>query len=228
MNGLMTEERPKSLTVQLDRWAAIDMRYQNSGDGPKLKYRLDGTPSTLALVIFLFFGLVSGILAIPICIYLMFKADRYARRFIVPLLSGGPYAVQGPQEEIKGLLIDGLSESRRLAEEGYRAANSSYEDNILIAVIVDRHGRVARAPGSPFAAAFVRRLQPCGRLGPFGIADIDLGLRNNGIPDHQAGEAEGHRNAPMGHQAGPGFVEGADKPNSGRRREFHRASVLCV
>src|SRR5664280_1467001 len=52
MNGLMTEERPKSLTVQLDRWVAIDMRYQNSGKGPKLKYRLDGTPSILALVIF--------------------------------------------------------------------------------------------------------------------------------------------------------------------------------
>ena len=136
MNGLMTEERPKSLTVQLDRWTAIDMRYRNSQKGSKLRYRLDGTPSTLALVIFLFFGVVSGILAIPICIYLMFEADRYARRFIVPLLSGGPYATEGPQEEIKGLLIDGLSESRRLAEEGYRAANSAYEDDILIAIIV--------------------------------------------------------------------------------------------
>jgi len=66
----------------------------------------------------------------------MFEVDRYARRFIVPLVNGGQYEAQGPQEEIKGLLIDGLSESRRLAEEGYRAANSAYEDNILISVIV--------------------------------------------------------------------------------------------
>ncbi len=135
MNGLMTEETPRSLTVHLDRWTAIDLRFQKRGECSRLNFRLDGTPSTLALFIFLFLSTVLGVLAIPICIYLMIEADRYARRFIIPVLSGGPCMVQGPQEEIKGLLVDGLSESRRLAQEGYRAANSAYEDNILIAIV---------------------------------------------------------------------------------------------
>lgn len=136
MNGLIVEEKPRSVNVQIDRWTAVCMEYRKRNDDFRLVYRLDATNSTMAVLIFLFLAQIFGILAIPLCIYLLVEAHRYATRFVIPILSGVPGPSHSPRDEIKGLLVDSLSECQRLAEDAHRAENSAYEDSILIATVV--------------------------------------------------------------------------------------------
>ncbi|MDD1743805.1 MAG: hypothetical protein LUO85_04180 [Methanomassiliicoccales archaeon] len=136
MNGLMAEEKPKSINVRLDRWNALSLSYQARGSESKLVYRLDATPSTMAVLMFLFLGIIFGVLAIPLCIYLLIEMHRYATRFVIPNLSGPSGPLKGPKDEIKGLLVDSLTECQRLAEDAHRAENSAYDDSILIVTVV--------------------------------------------------------------------------------------------
>jgi hypothetical protein len=135
MIGLEAEETQKSVIVHFDRWTAIDLRFQEHGNESRLIYRLDATSSSMAILVFIFLSTIFGVLAIPLCIYLLIEAERYARRFIIPNLCGELSSTQSPPEGIKGLLIDSLSTYRRLAEEAFRAENSTYEDIILAATI---------------------------------------------------------------------------------------------
>ncbi len=134
--GYRTGETPKSITVQFDRWSAIDLRYQKRGNGSRLIYRLDAPPSKMALILFMFLTIYFCALAIPLCIFLLLQGERNAKRFAIPTIGRETNSGQSSMNEIKNLLIESLSECRKLAEVAYRGAHSVYEDYILTAVAV--------------------------------------------------------------------------------------------
>ncbi len=135
-NGFKTEEKPRSVIIHFNRWVAVDLRYQKRGNGSRLIYRLDAPPSTLGVILFLFLTVGFSFLAIPLGIFLLTQMDRNARRFLLPFLRSEPRPVQTPQNTIKDLLLESLSECRRLVEEAYRGTDSAYQDYVLIDVIV--------------------------------------------------------------------------------------------
>jgi hypothetical protein len=134
--GFRVAETPKSITVHFNRWVGIDLRYQRRGKGSRLIYRLDAPASTMAIILFMFLAFFfTSVLVIPLCIFLLIQADNRTRRLVLPILSSEPSMANNSMNEIKNLLVESLSECRRLVEIAYRGVHSAYEDYILISIL---------------------------------------------------------------------------------------------
>ncbi len=123
-------ERPGRIDVRIGRISAVKIWARPGPGGSVLRYQPDATPTGWGLIMFfaIFYGLALGFVAIFLILYVFSQTHRFVASRAEPRLSTLRAEGIPPREEVRGLLIDGLSEARRLAEEAWEAERASYQD----------------------------------------------------------------------------------------------------
>ena len=129
--GFRVEEHAEGTTVRLDPVTAVRFRTLEAEGGSELRYQPYATSSgwgTLITLIVLVWTSVIGIVAIALVAW---KGRRFARERLAALVVAVD-SLPPPSDDIRVLLVDGLSEGHRLASEAYEAQRSSYYDTLAV------------------------------------------------------------------------------------------------
>jgi len=123
-------ERPGRIDVRIGRISAVKIWARPGPAGSVLRYQPDATPTGWGLIMFFAIpsGLALGFVAVLLVLYVFIQTHRFVASRVGPSLSTLRAEVIPPSEEVRGLLIDGLSEARRLAEEALEAERASHQD----------------------------------------------------------------------------------------------------
>ena len=130
--GLRVEQASGLETIRLGSTVAVRIRTRGFLRGSKVSYQTYATPAgwgTLITMIVLVWGAPASLGA---SLYVFRKARRFARGAVVPLVLEAESAAPAPEDEVRTLLISGLSEAHRLAAEAYEALRSSYMDSAAL------------------------------------------------------------------------------------------------
>lgn len=134
--GYRVDARAQTLTVRVTTSASVKIHARPSDANTAMYYQCDETPEGWSWVVILFI-FIQGIGALIFALYHMTKIHNFVTEMLVPQLpKGGEPRPLTDGPAIRAELIDGLSESHRLAAEAYEAAHSRYEDVVVILWIV--------------------------------------------------------------------------------------------
>lgn len=134
--GLRVEERPEGITVRLDPVTAVRFRTVAVEGGSQLLYQPYATPSGWGTLITLLVLVWTSVLGIVAIVLVAWKARRFATGPLASLVGAVDSLPPPPSDDIRVLLVDGLSEGHRLASEAYEAQRSSYYDTLAVLGVV--------------------------------------------------------------------------------------------
>lgn len=124
------------LIIATSSIAAIKVKAKKTSKGTVLVYQPYSTPSGWSIILILIIITYTIPVALAISLLILYKASTFASDRIIPRLSQLPIpTLRKPERNSRGMLIEGLSEGRRLSAEAYEAARSIYQDRILIVII---------------------------------------------------------------------------------------------
>lgn len=128
-------EKPRVISVQISSSTVVKVKAREVPGGTLLTYKPSYTPSGVATIaILIMFGYGAPI-ALALALMGIYRSAVFARDKIIPRLA--LRSAPEPSDErakTKALLIDSLSEGRRLSGEAYQAAKSNYEDSIIVGI----------------------------------------------------------------------------------------------
>ncbi len=130
-------EKARMMSVQISSSASIKIMAQEHPEGTLLTYRASTTHSGLAaILILILFGY--GIpIAFAVALIGLYRSCVFASDRVIPRLSLAPLAgTMDEKARTQAILIDSLSEGRRLSTEAYEAAKSNYHDSIIVSVTI--------------------------------------------------------------------------------------------
>jgi hypothetical protein len=136
--GYEVQSSPSGLIVHFDSWTGVKIRTSKMNTR-SLTFSIDGAHRALMLTLIVFMISPLAWLVVPLNLY---QIERTLSNVDDLLRSSSKESRLGEKEidagrrETKELLIDSLSEARRLANEAYRAANSGYQDAILLVIVL--------------------------------------------------------------------------------------------
>jgi hypothetical protein len=125
-----------SISVSINSTAAVKIRARPSDGGTVVSYSPNATRGGWNVYfIFLVFA-YGSILLLPMAIYLFLKARTTAHELVLPKLrSKGAVPKRTEELGVCDVLVDSLSEGRRMAMEAHEAAKSNYEDEVILSFI---------------------------------------------------------------------------------------------
>lgn len=128
-------EKPHQLSVQISSTSAIKIRTKPVPEGTLISYSADATPRGWSIVVVLLLISVVAPFSMAIALFMLYRSAVFASDRVLPRLSLLPI----PEEPVakadtRTVLIECLSEGRRLSAEAYEGARSNYQDSILIMV----------------------------------------------------------------------------------------------
>lgn len=129
---LRVEETSDSATIRLGSTVALRVHVRRSLTGSRIAWQAYATPAgwgTLATLIVLVWGAPASL---GVILYVFRKGRRFARDVVIPLVRESESAALPREDEVRTMLISGLSEGHRLASESYEALRSSYTDSVAI------------------------------------------------------------------------------------------------
>jgi len=124
------------LRVKVSGRNAVKIRAKKSQSGTVITYQADASPAFWCLIIILlivtYWTAPAGLV---IALVLVYESAVFASDRIFPRLTGPPIPaeVRG-KADTRIMIIEGLSEGRRLSSEAYDGMRSNYEDKILLAI----------------------------------------------------------------------------------------------
>jgi hypothetical protein len=135
--GYEVRSSPSGVIVHFDSWTGVRIRTSKKNTR-SFMFSIDGTHSAAMLTLIVFMISPLAWLVVPLNLY---QIERTLRNVDDLLRSSNEVRLREKESdagrrETKELLIDSLSEARRLANEAYRAANSGYQDAILIIIVL--------------------------------------------------------------------------------------------
>lgn len=133
--GFRVEEGPEGTKVRLGSVAALRFRISPTSGGSELRWQAYATSSgwgTLITLIVLVWTAVIGVVAM---IYVEHKARRFARDRLSALVTAADSLPPPPADDIRVLLVHGLSEGHRLASEAYEAQRSNLGDAVALVAV---------------------------------------------------------------------------------------------
>jgi len=136
--GYEVQSSSSGIIVHFDSWTGVKIRTSKKSTR-SLMFSIDGTHSVFMLTLIVFIIPLLAWLVVPLNLY---QIERTMRNVDDLLRSSSKETSLRMKEsdtgkrETKELLIDSLSEARRLAVEAYRAADSGYQDAILTAIVL--------------------------------------------------------------------------------------------
>lgn len=132
-SGYRVKENPGHVAVRIGRVAAVKLHVRSTPDGSEVAYQADATPSGWGNLITLVVLVWTAIPAIA-AILLVFLRDRsFVVHRILPILSED--RIRGERrrpQDVRALLVDGLAEGHRLAEEAYETDRASYWASLMV------------------------------------------------------------------------------------------------
>ncbi len=128
--GYRVAEKPGRIDVRIGRVAALKVWVRPDPPGVEVRYQLDATPTGWGVIMFftIIVGFALGLVAIPTILYVFVRVHRFAEGRIDPLVSRLSAGGVSPPEDVRAMLVDGLAEARRFAEEAYEAERTSHQD----------------------------------------------------------------------------------------------------
>ncbi len=131
LEGYQVAEEPRRLRVHVDDWARLAI-HAIGDDTTEFRYAVDATPRGWAAVIILAMTVWTGLLAIALAVSLHAKARKAASR-VREALARDPLSPPSP-DDVQALLLDGLSEARRLVRETFEYEREAWENARVIVV----------------------------------------------------------------------------------------------
>lgn len=134
ISGYRVDHKRDMLVIQVAPLTSINVRAKAAGDATIIKYWAGATPSGWSVIIVLI--LVFFPVGIPMILAVFYKSVVFATERVLPRLSQLPIGGERGDREVRALLIDSLAEGRRLSAEAYEAAQSNYEDAIILSFAI--------------------------------------------------------------------------------------------
>jgi hypothetical protein len=137
VSGYRVTEEGKRLTVQMSSTSAVHITTRQVSDGTWVLYKSSATPSGFSIMIILTFTGLGLPLALALSLFMLYRTSAFASTRVLPRLSQLPV----PQEqEIKAdtrmMIVESLSEGRRLSSEAYESARSNYHDSVIVMTVI--------------------------------------------------------------------------------------------
>ena len=131
-------DRRTILSVRISSIAATNIRAKQAHEGTLITYQASATPLGWGLILVtLFFLYYLSPIAFAMALFILYKSVTFAINRVLPRLSQLPIPSSLAREyDTRAMLIDGLSEGRRISSETYEAARSNYHDTIIVAVVL--------------------------------------------------------------------------------------------
>lgn len=132
----VTEERSR-LVVQVSSTSAIHITTRASADGTWILFKPSATPSGMSIVIILLFTFIGAPLALALSLFVIYRSSAFASMRVAPRLTG-PLVPQakGALADTRMMIVESLSEGRRLSAEAYESARSNYHDSVIVMTVV--------------------------------------------------------------------------------------------
>lgn len=133
--GLRVEEGTEGTKVRLGSVAALRVRFLPLPGGSEMRYQPYATSSgwgTLITLIVLVWTSLIGLLTV---VYVERKARRFARDRLAAIVTGVDSLPPPSTEDIRVLLVHGLSEGHRLASDAYEAQRSALGDSVALVAV---------------------------------------------------------------------------------------------
>jgi hypothetical protein len=132
----VTEER-RRLIVQVSSTSAVHITTRTSSSGTWVLYKPSATPSGMGIMIVLLFTFIGAPLALALSLFFLYRSSTFACMRIVPRLSRLPIPqAPGIEVDTRMMIVESLSEGRRLSAEAYESARSNYQDSVIIMTVV--------------------------------------------------------------------------------------------
>ncbi|MFQ5910334.1 MAG: hypothetical protein ACE5IJ_06395 [Thermoplasmata archaeon] len=132
IKGYQVAEEPRKLLVRINDWTRLAIRWRGDEE-TVFRYSVDATPRGWGAVLVLAIIVYTAVLAIGLAAYIHWKAVRAAHR-VQESLARDPLAPPHP-DDVGALLLDGLSEARRLAVETLEYEREAWENAIVLVVL---------------------------------------------------------------------------------------------
>jgi hypothetical protein len=137
ISGFRVSEKRGQLIVATSSIACVKVNVRQASETTIVYYRPYATPTGWSVILILLLFIYVAPAALAVSLYLLYNATVFASNRILPRLSQLPIpTLGGGDQDTRAILIDGLSEGRRLSAEAYEAARSRYHDHILIMVTI--------------------------------------------------------------------------------------------
>jgi len=137
VSGYRVTEEDGSLKVQISSTSALHITTKKAPEGTWVHYRAGATPTGFSVLIIAFFTIIGMPFALPLALFMLYRASAFASTRVLPRLSQLPIPkVEDVRTDTRALIIESLSEGRRLSAEAYESTRSNYHDHLIITAVV--------------------------------------------------------------------------------------------
>lgn len=133
-NGFPVEDAKGVLKVRIDSLAALKVHIRPRTAGTEIRYEVDATPSGWALVLILAIIGYAGFVAFVVAVVIDLRSRSFARSRVAALLDHLPLGTLPPQD-VRSLLVEGLSEAQRLSEEALAYEREARQNAVGLVLI---------------------------------------------------------------------------------------------
>jgi len=136
ISGYRVTAKPGLLAVQISGTTEVKVNAKEIPTGSVITYQLDATPSGWLIWVVLFlFSSYLPLVPLAISLFMLYRVRAFATERVLPRLFAPPISERTDERaDTRWMLTNSLSEGRRLSAEAYEAAESNYQDVILVLV----------------------------------------------------------------------------------------------
>jgi hypothetical protein len=130
----LVERKKSEVLVRLDKevMAMVSAKSFTGGTGISCGMRL--TPRGTGTVVLL--GIMVPPIALLVTLYFLFKALRFGENQLADLLAKAAVRAEERKTDITCMLMESMSEARRISLEAYEVLKSNYQDLLLISFVI--------------------------------------------------------------------------------------------
>ncbi|HUV60759.1 MAG TPA: hypothetical protein VMW71_01140 [Thermoplasmata archaeon] len=133
ISGFRVSEKPGELIVTTSSIASVKVKVEQVSEKTVVYCQSYATPTGWSVILIPLLFIYVAPVAFAVSLYLLYHATAFAYNRLLPRLSQLTIpSLKDGSRGTRAMLIDGLSEGRRLSAEAYEAARSRYHDHILI------------------------------------------------------------------------------------------------
>jgi hypothetical protein len=131
--GHIIERVKGRLNVRIDRSVGAAVVVKQKGQQRYLYYGLETMPRGAAWIIVL--ALIAPPITMIVVVYYLSKVIRFGRETLDGIALKASERPEGQEKSVKEMLIEGISEARRMSLEAYEAVRSNYQDMLILSLV---------------------------------------------------------------------------------------------
>jgi hypothetical protein len=123
------------LKIRIGSLAALKLHVRSGVAGSEIRYEVDATPSGWALVLILAGFGYAGFAAFVIALVIDLQSRSFARSRVAGLLDHLPLGASLPPQDVRSLLVEGMSEAQRLSQEALESEKEARQNAIGLVLL---------------------------------------------------------------------------------------------